>query len=150
MMLIQCCMLVQKQLNLNFELNQKRKNLVKIKKTRWKFIIEMEIKTMRGQVLILTETERNKDPKRRKARMVIRKYKITSAINIPTIKEELKQKRQVKAQRERRFDKRNKFYRQNKIFQTDAKIVYRETGKNHVTVKETPPKDGIEKFWKGI
>ena len=84
MMLIQCCMLVQKQLNLNFELNQKRKeNLVKTKKTRWKFIIEMEIKTMRGQVLILSETERNKDPKTRKARMVIRKYTITSAINIP-------------------------------------------------------------------
>ena len=83
MMLIQCCMLVQKQLNLNFELNQREENLVKTKKTRWKFIIEMEIKTMRGQVLILSETERNKDPKTRKTRMVIRKYTITSAINIP-------------------------------------------------------------------
>ena len=64
---------------------KKRKPGKNKKKTRWKFIIEMEIKTMRGQVLILSETERNKDPKTRKARMVIRKYKITSAINIPTI-----------------------------------------------------------------
>ena len=99
---------------------------------------------------ILSEIERNKDPKTRKARKVIRKYKITNVIDIPNIKEELKQKIQVKVRRERRFDKRNKFYRQNKIFPTDAKKFYRETGKNQVMVKETPPKDSLEKFWKEI
>ena len=36
----------------------------------------------------------------------MRKYKITSVIDIPSIKKELKQKMQVKAQKERqRFDK---------------------------------------------
>ena len=84
---------------------------------------------MRGEMSILSEIGRNKDPKTRKARNVIRKYKITNVIDIPSIKEELKQKIQVKAQRERRFDKRNKFYRQNKIFQTDAKKFYKEIGK---------------------
>ena len=58
---------------------------------------------------ILIEIERNKDPKTRKARKDVRKYKITSANDIPSTKEKLKQKMQVKAQRERRFDKRNKF-----------------------------------------
>ena len=77
---------------------------------------------MRGEMLIDTyEIERNKDPKTRKARKVIRKYKITNVIDVPSIKQELKQKVEVKAQTERRFDERNKFYRQNKIFQTDAK-----------------------------
>ena len=99
---------------------------------------------------ISCEIERNKDSKMRKSRKVIRKYKITSDNNIPSIKEKLKQKVQVKAQKERRFDKRNKFYRQNKIFQTDAKKFYREIGKNQVMVKEMPPKDSIEKFWKRI
>ena len=61
-----------------------------------------------------------------------------------------KAKNTSKAQRERRFDKRNKFYRQNEIFQMNAKKFYRETGKNQVMVKEPPPKDSIEKFWKGI
>ena len=65
---------------------------------------------------ILSEIERNKDPKTRKARKFIRRYNITSVIDIPSIKEELKQKVQVKVQRKRRFDKRNKFYRQSKIF----------------------------------
>ena len=37
-----------------------------------------------------------------------------------------------------------------KIFQTDAKNLYREIEKNQVMVKETPPKDSIEKFWKEI
>ena len=78
---------------------------------------------MRGEMSILSKIERNKDPKTRKARKVIRKYKITSAIDIPSIKEKLKQKIQVKAHRERRFDKRNTFYRQNKIFHTDAKKI---------------------------
>ena len=105
---------------------------------------------MRGEMSILSEIGRNKDPKTRKARNVIRKYKITNVIDIPSIKEALKQKIEVKAQRERRFDKRTKFYRQNKIFQTDAKKFYREIGKNQVMVKETPPKDSIENFWKGI
>ena len=66
----------------------------------------------------------------------------------------MKQKIQVKAQKvfpsEKRFEKRNKFYRQNKIFQTEAKKFYREIGKIQVMVKETPPKDSIEKIWKRI
>ena len=110
----------------------------------------VESKHDERRMSMLSEIERNKDSKTRKARKVIRKYKITNATANPSIKEELKQKIQVKAQRERRFDKRNKFYRQNKIFQTDAKKFYREMGKNQVMVKDTPPKDSVEKFWKGI
>ena len=43
-----------------------------------------------------------------------------------------------------------KFYRQDEIFLTYAKKFYGEIGKNKVIVKETPPKDNIEKFWKGM
>ena len=46
---------------------------------------------------ILSKIEGNKDPQTRKARKVIRKYKITSANDIPSIKKELKQKMKVKA-----------------------------------------------------
>ena len=129
---------------------KKKRKSDKNKKPKWKINSEKEIETMRGEMSILSEIERNKDPKTRKARKVIRKYKVTNVIDIPSIKEELKQKIQVKAQRERRFDKRNKFYRQNKIFQTDANKFYREIGKIRYMVKKTPPKDSIEKFWKGI
>ena len=41
---------------------------------------------------ILSKTERNKDPKTREARKVIRKCKITGANEIPSIKEKTKQK----------------------------------------------------------
>ena len=83
----------------------------KNKKPKLKINIEKEIKTMRGEMLILSEIDRNKDPKTRKVREVIRRYKSTNDINIPGIKEELKQKMQIKAKTERRLDKRNKFYR---------------------------------------
>ena len=105
---------------------------------------------MKGEMSILHKIERNKDRKTRKARKATRKYKIPNFIDIPSIKEELKQKIPVKPKTERRFDKRNKFYKQNKIFQTDAKKCYREIGKNQVMVKKTSPKDSIEKFCKEI
>ena len=120
------------------------------KRPKWKINTEKEIETMKGEMSILHKIERNKDPKTRKARKVRRKYKIPNFIDIPSIKEELKQKIPVKPQTERRFDKRNKFYKQNKIFQTDAKKCYREIGKNQVMVKKTSPKDSIGKFCKGI
>ena len=46
---------------------------------------------MREDMSILSEIERNKDPITRKAKKVIRKYKLTNVIDIPSIKEELKQ-----------------------------------------------------------
>ena len=45
MMLMQCCMLVQKQLNLNLKLNRKRKeNLIKIKNQIGKLILKRKLK----------------------------------------------------------------------------------------------------------
>ena len=89
-----------------------------------KINVQKEIETMRREMSILSEKKRNKDPKTKKARKVIRKYKITSDNDIPNITEELKEKMQVKAQREERFDTRNKFYRHKRIFQTDGKRFY--------------------------
>ena len=112
-----------------------------------KINIEKEIETMRGEMSILSEIKWNKDPKTRKARKDIRKYNITSANDIPSNKEKLKEKNASKTQRERRFDERHKFYRQNEIFQMDVKKSYREIGKKQVMVNEAPPKDSKKKFW---
>ena len=46
------------------------------KKSKWKVNIEKEIKTARGEMSILSEIERNKDPKTRKARKVISYKKV--------------------------------------------------------------------------
>jgi len=68
--------------------------------------IEKEIENFRREISILDELQKDNGKQSRKARKVIRKYKILSKEQIPTIKEELKQKLQVKAQRLRRYDKR--------------------------------------------
>lgn len=94
--------------------------------------------------------QKDKEIRSRKARKVIRKYKIENKETIPIIKEELKQKLQVKAQRLRRFTKRNKFYRQNKIFETDAKKFYREIGKSEITVDKIPTENEVHEFWNKI
>ena len=105
----------------------------KNKKPKWKINIEKEIEKVGGEMSILSEIVSNKDQKTRKTKKVIR---ITNAIDIPIIKQELKQKIQVKAQRERQSSR------------LMPKNSLEEIGKNQAMVKETPPKDSIEKFWK--
>ena len=64
----------------------------KNKKPKWQIHIEKKIETMTREMSIFSKIERNKNPKTRKTRKVIRKYKIPNATDIPSIKEELKQK----------------------------------------------------------
>ena len=66
--------------------------IYKNKNPKWEINIEKEIETMRGELPILCEKGRHKDLKTKKARKVIRNYKITTVIDIPSIKEKLKQK----------------------------------------------------------
>ena len=86
-MLYACAETVESKLGVK---PKKKRKPDKNKTPKWKINIEKEIETMRGEVSIVSEIERNKDPKTRKARKVIRKYKITNVIDIPSIKEELK------------------------------------------------------------
>ena len=92
MISVQCCMLLQKtvEYKLGVKLKKKWKPEEKKKKSRWKINTEKEIETMRGEMSIVNDIKRNKDPDTRKARKVIRKYSVTRD-NIPRIKEELKQ-----------------------------------------------------------
>ena len=62
----------------------------------------------------------------------------------------IKQKMQLKAQRMRRYDKRSKFYRQNMIFKTDSKKFYREVGKEKILIRQAPPIENVEKYWKTV
>ena len=93
-MLYACAKTVESKLGVK---SNKERKPDKNKKPKWKINIEKEIETMRGEMSTLSEIERNKDPQTRNARKVIRKYKITSAIDIPITKEELKQKNTSKS-----------------------------------------------------
>ena len=50
---------------------KKKRKRDKNKKPKWKIDIEKEIETLRGDMSILSEIERNNDPKTRKGRKVI-------------------------------------------------------------------------------
>ena len=77
----------EKTVESKFEVKLKKpRKSDKNEKPKLKINIEQEIEMMRGEMSILSEIERNKDPKTRKARKAIRKYKITSANDIPSIK----------------------------------------------------------------
>ena len=93
-MLYACAKAVKSKLRV--KLKEKRKP-GKYKIPKWQTNAEEEIQRMRREMSILSETKRDKDPKTRKARKVIRKYKITSDNDIPNIKEELKEKNASKS-----------------------------------------------------
>ena len=128
--------------------SKKRKDN-KRRKPIWKEKIEKEIEQMRGDLSIISELQRGIDVKGRKCRRMIKVHQLTKE-NIASVKETTKQKMQLKAQRIRRYERRSKFYRQNMIFKTDARKFYREVGKEKVAVKDTPPIEKVEEFWKGI
>ena len=69
MMSVQCCMLLQKTVEYKLVVKLKKKwkpEKKNTKKTRWKINTEKEIETMRGEMSILNEIKRNKDPDTRK------------------------------------------------------------------------------------
>ena len=88
-MLYACAKAVKSKLRV--KLKEKRKP-GKYKIPKWQTNVEEEIQRMRREMSILSEKKIDKDPKARKARKDIRKYKITSDNDIPNIKEELKEK----------------------------------------------------------
>ena len=128
--------------------NKKRKGNRR-KKPLWKEKIEKEIEYMRGELSILSELQRGVNVKGRRFRKMTKKYQLTSK-NILEVNEMIKQKMQLKAQRMWRYDKRSKFYRQNMIFKTDAKKFYREVGKEKILIRQAPPIENVEKYWKTV
>ena len=100
------------------KLQKKRRNTRGTNKPKWQLKIEKEIETFRREISLCEELQKDKEIRSGNAKKISRKYKIVSKSQIPSIKEELKQKLQVNAQRLRRYEKRSKFFRQNKIFET--------------------------------
>jgi hypothetical protein len=80
----------------------------KVKKRRnkdsWKIRIQRQISNWRVELSILTESGLSSDNIKLniKKRKIFQKYKVTNAIEIAQLIEELKQKMQAKAQRKRR------------------------------------------------
>ena len=75
-MLYACAKTIESKLGVK---PKKKRKLDKNKKPKWKTNTEKKTETVRGEMLIFREIERTKDPKTRKARKNIRKYKITDS-----------------------------------------------------------------------
>ena len=102
---------------------------------------------LRAELSILSELERGISVKEKIFKLK-RKFRLDEE-NITTVKETVKQKMQFKVQRLQKYEKRGKFYRQNFILKNDATTIYREIGKEKVTVNDVAIND-IERFWDTI
>jgi len=63
---------------------------------------------------------------------------------------ELKQKVSTKTQRFSRYRKRQNQYYHNKMFRTYCKEFYKLLREEYTNVKNAPPKEEIENFWKEV
>jgi len=111
-----------------------------------------QVEKMRGELSLMTEMlkDENNSKRSRKRNGITKKYKIKTREDLKTIMEILKMKIQAKAQRLRRYAKRSKQFNQNRLFSTDRKKFYRSLGNDEISVKNTPSKEEIEQFWRGI
>jgi hypothetical protein len=94
-------------------------------KDSWKMKIQRQISNWRRELSTLTESGSGTDIIKLniKKRKIFQNYKVTNAIEIAQLIEELKQKVQAKAQRMRRYEKRNNQFIQNKMFKEDKKFL---------------------------
>ena len=129
---------------------RKRRNLHA--KPNWQIRIEKQVEKMRGELSLMTEMlkDENNSKRSRKRNGITKKYKIKTREDLKTIMEILKMKIQAKAQRLRRYAKRSKQFNQNRLFNNDRKKFYRSLGNDEISVKNTPSKEEIEQFWRGI
>jgi hypothetical protein len=85
-----------------------------------------------------------------KKRTIFQKYKVTNAIEIAQLIEELKQKVQAKAERMRRYEKRKNQYIQNKMFKEDTKEFYQYLGAKTTAINDHPHMEEVELYWKSL
>ena len=89
----------------DIKLQKKKRNTRGMTKQKWQLKIEKEIETFRREISLCEELQKKKGIRSGNAKEIMRKCKIVSKSQIPSIKEELKQKLQVKAQRLCRYEK---------------------------------------------
>ena len=118
-----------------------------LKQPTWKLKMQKEIEEYREEISILDEMIKGAKMKIRKARIIKRKYEITSIDKIRTIKEKLKQEIHLKAQHMSRYERPIKLFKPNKIFQDNSKIFYREIGKEIMNAKQTLSSEVLKTFW---
>ena len=119
---------------------------------KWKTRIENQIKSMRADLSILTDMAQKGETQKisKKKQRIKKKYKITINQDLQTVRETLKTKIQAKAQRIRRYVKRSKQFSQNQMFTNNRKKVFRNLGKEQISVEKPPKKEATEAFWRNI
>ena len=119
---------------------------------KWKTKIGNQIKSMRADLSILTDMAQKGETQKisKKKQRIKKKYKITTNQDLQTVRETLKMKIQGKAQRIRRYVKRSKQFSQNQMFTNNRKKVFRNLGKEQISVEKPPKKEATEAFWRNI
>ena len=56
----------------------------------------------------------------------------------------------VKANKIKRYERKEKGKKQNQMFEEDQGRFYRELRNDSIKVSNPPPKEEVERFWKGI
>ena len=119
---------------------------------KWQTRIENQIKGVRADLSILSHIAQKGETENisKKKQRIKRKYRITTSQELQTTVESLKMKIQAKAHQVRRYVKRGKQYKQNLMFANNRKTLFRNLGKDQISVEKPPNKEATETFWRNI
>ena len=126
--------------------NQRRGNTVK--EPWWKIKIQQSIQELRKHINILEWKERGEIKKKKKHRVIERKYRVKKK-GLKLVLEEVKERIYAKATRIKSYDQRFEQFRINRLFQQDQEIVYQQlNGKTESS--ETPDTEESMRFLSNI
>ena len=126
--------------------NQRRGNTVK--EPWWKIKIQQSIQELRKHINILEWKERGEIKKKKKYRVIERKYRVKKK-GLKLVLEEVKERIYAKVTRIKRHDHSFEQFRINRLFQQDQKIVYQQLNEKTES-SETPDTEESMRFWSNI
>nr|XP_018900086.1 PREDICTED: uncharacterized protein LOC109032421 [Bemisia tabaci] len=124
-------------------------------KPLWQKRIEFRIQDLRRNLSVLANFKISSKEKGQqtthKVQSILDKYTAEGEeSSIDNVMEQLWQRIAVFSQRIRRYQKRSNQFSHNRSFETNCKSFYRNIKDGSSDIGETPEKEKVEEFWKGI
>ena len=151
------CLLYAAALTISDESNGPKGTKMNKKESKplWQKRIEFRIQDLRRNLSVLANfkiTSKEKGQQTtHKVQSILDKYTAEGEeSSIDNVMEQLRQRIAVFSQRIRRYQKRSNQFSHNRSFETNCKSFYRNIKGDSSDIGETPEKEKVEEFWKGI
>ena len=119
----------------------------------WKYRLQKEVSKLRQELSLIDAYRRGvitSEQTIRRVKNILRKENTVQNKQITKAMASRKLLIIVKANKIKRYERKEKGKKQNQMFEEDQGRFYRELRNDSIKVSNPPPKEEVERFWKGI